>query len=62
MYIEESFETIFNMDYGSVKSPMVERVKSESAFWVLPLIIKYTIIYGFCGVLGGFVDEGVLSP
>ena len=26
VYIEESFDTIFNMDYGSGKSPMDERV------------------------------------
>ena len=27
MYIEESFDTIFNMGYGSGKSTMYERVK-----------------------------------
>ena len=27
VYIEESFDTIFNMGYGSGKSPMGERVK-----------------------------------
>ena len=26
VYIEESFDTIFNMGYGSGKSPMSERV------------------------------------
>ena len=26
-YIEESFDTVFNMGYGSGKSPMDERVK-----------------------------------
>ena len=30
MYIEESFNTIINMDYGSGKSPMGERVKKSS--------------------------------
>ena len=27
VYIKESFDTIFNMDYGSGKSPMDKRVK-----------------------------------
>ena len=27
MFIEESFDTIFNMGYGSGKSPMAARVK-----------------------------------
>ena len=30
MYIEESFDTIFNMDYGSSKSAMDERVKEQT--------------------------------
>ena len=28
MYIEESFDTIFNMGYGSGNSPMAEKVKT----------------------------------
>ena len=30
MYIEESFDTIFNMDYGLGKSSMDERVNKEN--------------------------------
>ena len=32
VYIEESFDTIFNMDYGSGKSCMDERVKRDSDY------------------------------
>ena len=34
MYIEESFDTICNMDYGSGKSAMDERVKKLPYNWV----------------------------
>ena len=30
VYIEESFDTIFNMGYGSGKSPMGERVNNQT--------------------------------
>ena len=32
MYIEELFDSIFNMGFGSVKSPMDERVKDFVLF------------------------------
>ena len=35
MYIEESFDTIFNMGYGLGKKLMDERVKRQSATWFL---------------------------
>ena len=40
MYIEESFDTIFNMDYGSGKSPMDERVKVKPCIITLGMSIE----------------------
>ena len=34
VHIEESFDTIFNIDYGSGNSPMYERVKLSAHSWV----------------------------
>ena len=33
VYIEKSFDTIFNMGYASGKSPLGERVNSKYYFW-----------------------------
>ena len=33
MYIEESFDNIFNMGYGSGNSPMAERAKEKRTFF-----------------------------
>ena len=48
MYIEESFDTIFNMDYGSGKSPTGERVKPScrcpTPLYSISLIPSYGVI------------------
>ena len=37
VYIEESFDTIFNMGYGSGNSPMAERVKILNGLKGMPV-------------------------
>ena len=43
IYVEESFDTIFNMGYGSGNSPMAERVNKSPKIFALICFVQNAV-------------------